>query len=77
MQVAKWGNSLAVRLPTRLVKSLGLKVGDTLDVKVLGDRELGLAKKPDLEQLLARVRKHRGRMPADYKFDRLEANDQE
>jgi antitoxin MazE len=77
MQVAKWGNSLAVRLPAKLVKSLDLKVGDTLDLKVLGERELGIGKKPELEELLARARKHRGRMPADFKFDRLEANDQE
>lgn len=77
MQVAKWGNSLAVRLPAGLVKSLGLKIGDTLDLRVLGDRELGVEKRPELEELLARVRKYRGRMPADFKFDRLEANDQE
>jgi len=77
MQVAKWGNSLAVRLPAKLVKNLDLKVGDTLDLKVLGDRELGVEKRPELEELLARVRKYRGRMPANFKFDRLEANDQE
>ena len=32
MQVAKWGNSLAVRLPATLVKELGLQVGDELNV---------------------------------------------
>jgi antitoxin MazE len=77
VQVAKWGNSLAVRLPAKLVRTLDLKVGDTLDLKVLGDRELGVEKRPELEELLTRVRKYRGRMPADYRFDRLEANDQE
>lgn len=77
MQVAKWGNSLAVRLPAALVKGLGLKVGDTLEFKVLGDRELGVGKRPDLEAILERARKYRGRMPADFRFDRLEANDQE
>ena len=30
MQVAKWGNSLAVRLPADLVRELGLKEGDTV-----------------------------------------------
>lgn len=77
MQVAKWGNSLAVRLPAKLVRSLDLKAGDTLDLKVFGDGELGVEKRPELEDLLAKVRKYRGRMPADFKFDRLEANDQE
>ncbi|MGB0513791.1 MAG: AbrB/MazE/SpoVT family DNA-binding domain-containing protein, partial [Wenzhouxiangellaceae bacterium] len=30
MQVAKWGNSLAVRLPAELVRQLGLKEGDEI-----------------------------------------------
>lgn len=33
MQVAKWGNSLAVRLPATLVKELGLQAGDELKLK--------------------------------------------
>jgi antitoxin MazE len=28
MQVSKWGNSLAVRLPAAVVEALGLKEGD-------------------------------------------------
>ena len=32
MQVAKWGNSLAVRLPADLVRELGLKEGDQIDL---------------------------------------------
>jgi antitoxin MazE len=77
MQVAKWGNSLAVRLPTAMVKALDLKPGDELDFRILGERELGIAQRPDLEALLERVRKYRGRMPPDFKFDRWEANEQE
>jgi antitoxin MazE len=30
MQVAKWGNSLAVRLPVALVQELGIADGDEL-----------------------------------------------
>ncbi len=32
MQVAKWGKSLAVRLPAELVRELGLKDGDQIDL---------------------------------------------
>ena len=32
MQVAKWGNLLAVRLPAELVRELGLKEGDQIDL---------------------------------------------
>ena len=31
MQIAKWGNSLAVRLPARMVQELGLKAGDEIE----------------------------------------------
>jgi antitoxin MazE len=74
MQVAKWGNSLAVRLPAVVVKALKLKVGDEIEIHVKGARQLGVARKPDREELLKRLRAFRGRLPADFKFDREEAN---
>ena len=39
MQVAKWGNSLAVRLPAELVRKLGLKEGDEIALTAGDDRE--------------------------------------
>jgi antitoxin MazE len=76
MQVAKWGNSLAIRLPAAVVDVLDLKPGDNIDIHVTGDRSFAIAKAPGTRDLLARVRKYRGRLPADFKFDRLEANEQ-
>ncbi len=32
MRVAKWGNSLAVRIPSNVVKDLGLADGANLDI---------------------------------------------
>lgn len=75
MQVAKWGNSLAVRLPTAVVEALGLKEGDDIDVEVLGERSFGITKRASARTLLARLRKYRGRLPAGFTFDRLEANE--
>lgn len=74
MQVAKWGNSLAVRLPAAVVEALGLKEGDEIEVTVAGAREFGIARKPDRADLLKRLRAFRGRLPPDFKFDRDEAN---
>jgi antitoxin MazE len=34
MQVAKWGNSLAVRLPASVVDALELKEGDEIEIHV-------------------------------------------
>ena len=33
MQVSKWGNSLAVRLPSEVVDALNLKEGDQIEIK--------------------------------------------
>ena len=31
-QVAKWGNSLALRIPAEYVRSMGIKEGDSVDI---------------------------------------------
>ncbi len=74
MQVAKWGNSLAVRIPAAVVEALALTEGDEIEIHVADVRELGIARKPGREELLARLRAFRGRLPADFKFDRDEVN---
>ena len=75
MQVAKWGNSLAVRLPATVVEALHLKPGDNSDIHVRGDRSFAIEKAPGARDLLARIRKYRGRLPSDFKFDRVQAID--
>lgn len=74
MQVSKWGNSLAIRLPAAVVEALGLKEGDKIIVHAAGRRALEIEKAPSTRELLARLRRFRGRLPADFRFDRLEAN---
>ncbi len=74
MQVSKWGNSLAVRLPAAVVEALGLKEGDDIEIQVAGARTFEVSKRPDNEALLANLRKYRGRLPQDFRFDRLEAH---
>jgi len=74
MQVARWGNSLAIRLPAAVVEALQLKEGDEIDVQVADERVFAVARKPSREDWLQRLRALRGRMPADFKFDRDEAN---
>ena len=74
MQVAKWGNSLAVRLPAAVVEALQLKPGDEIDVHVDGERAFGVARRPQRRDFLNPLRAFRGRLPPDFKFDRDEAN---
>jgi antitoxin MazE len=74
MRVAKWGNSLAIRLPAAVVAVLGLKEDDEIEIHVAGERQFAVARKPGRAELLQRLRSFRGRLPADFKFDRDEAN---
>ena len=74
MQVSRWGNSLAIRLPAAVVEALGLKEGDDIEVHVAGSRLFGLKRAASAKDALARIRKYRGRLPADFRFDRGEAN---
>lgn len=77
MQVSKWGNSLAIRLPASVVQILKLKEGDDIEVLIADERVFKVKKKPGREDILKRLRRFRGMLPADFKFDRDEANARE
>jgi antitoxin MazE len=74
MQVSKWGNSLAIRLPASVVEALKLHKGDDIEVVIADERVFQVRKKPGSEALLTRLRQYRGKLPADFKFDRDDAN---
>jgi antitoxin MazE len=75
MQISKWGNSLAIRLPAAVVEALGLREGDDVTLHAAGKRTLEIERTPGTQELLARLRKYRGRLPKDFKFDRLDAHE--
>jgi antitoxin MazE len=77
MHLGKWGRSLAVRIPAALVDELALKEGDSIDMDVLGAalrsaQETAVRARRDAA--LEEIRKRRIPLPADWKFDREEAN---
>jgi antitoxin MazE len=74
MQVSKWGNSLAIRLPASVVQALELREGDEIEVTIADERVFQVRRKPGREAILARLRQFRGKLPADFKFDRDDAN---
>jgi antitoxin MazE len=75
VRVARWGNSLAVRLPQSVVEALKLKEGDNIEIHVAGRRAFEIERSPTVQELLQRLRKYRRRLPAGFRFDRLEANE--
>ena len=83
MQVSKWGNSLAVRLPSRMVKRLDLKAGESIPIGlIMGASALRsqleaerMAKMLTRDEATSRIREARSLFPKhlkpeDWKIDR-------
>jgi antitoxin MazE len=75
MQVSKWGNSLALRLPAAVVETLDLKEGDQIEVRIAGAREFEIDRDRSRGRAIARLRKLRRPLPAGFTFSRLDANE--
>jgi antitoxin MazE len=73
MQVFKWGNGLAVCLPDIIIETLKLKEGDEVEVSV-ARALLDLTMDGSRKLALERIQALRKELPADWKFDREEAN---
>lgn len=65
LQLAKWGNSLAVRLPVECTRAAGLREGDTVEAEVTPVDEIRLtpAQSFDKAAFLERLDKLHARMP--------------
>lgn len=74
MRVLKWGNSLAVRLPSAVVEALGLKEGDEIAIRTVDKRVFEVGRDESRQRALARLRRLRRPLPAGFVFDREEAN---
>ena len=75
MQVAKWGNSLAIRLPAAVVSALNLKPGDEIEVRVAGPRRFEVQRDLRREDALDQIRQLRRELPPGFTFDRDEIYD--
>ena len=75
MIITRIGDDLAVRLSADDVARLGLKEGDEVEVKRAEKTEASEGPEVSPEEWLIRMRKLRGKIPADFKFDREEANE--
>ncbi len=75
MQVGKWGNSLAVRLPAAIVEALQLREGDEIEIEIASARNFRVARDPSREQALERLRALARPLPPGFRFSRDEANE--
>jgi antitoxin MazE len=74
MQVSRWGNSLAIRIPSEVVEALELKEGDRIEIRIADRREFAVQRDRTRERALERLRRLRRPLPAGFVFDRAEAN---
>jgi len=75
MQVSKWGNSLAVRLPAAVVEALHLKEGDEIEISVAGKRDFKVARDRSKEKALDQLREMKWTFPRHFRFNREELHE--
>lgn len=75
MQVSKWGNSLAIRLPGAVVEALGLKEGDHIEVNIVGARDFEIERDRRCTAAIETLRGLRRPLPEDFHFVRDETHE--
>lgn len=75
MQVSKWGNSLAVRLPSAVVEALDLQEGDEIEISIAGKRDFRVARDRSKDRALDQLRQMKWTFPPDFRFNRDEINE--
>ncbi|HUB11385.1 MAG TPA: AbrB/MazE/SpoVT family DNA-binding domain-containing protein [Acetobacteraceae bacterium] len=74
MQVSRWGNSLAVRLPAAVVEKLGLREGDEVEIEAADPHHFRVARDTRRDEALDALRELGWTLPENYGFSREDAN---
>jgi antitoxin MazE len=75
MRISKWGNSLAVRIPVAVARAMNLKEGDEVEIaRPANSSRANTMTVDERREILEQLHSFRGLLPADFKFDREEAN---
>jgi len=74
MQISKWGNSLAIRLPKKLVEDTGLAEGDEVDIRALDAQTVVITRAGNPDDFLVKLRLLQKPAPKGFRWNRDEAN---
>jgi antitoxin MazE len=74
VQVSKWGNSLAVRLPKKLVEDLGIAEGDDVDITSADSQTIVISKSDGKRDFILKLRLLQKPKPAGFVWNRDDAN---
>lgn len=76
--IVKWGNSLAVRLPSECLRQAGLREGDRLDLEIDASGQIRLTPEQHFDKVsfLRRLRKlHDRRQPTEPLVEKMRQNE--
>jgi antitoxin MazE len=74
VQVSKWGNSLAVRLPKKLVKDPGIAEGDDVDITSDDSQTIVISKSDGKRDFIIKLRVLQKPKPEGFVWNRDDAN---
>jgi antitoxin MazE len=75
MKFAKWGNSIAVRIPADVVAKLGISPDEEAQIRVTGEHSFEISRDRTRQEAIEKMRKLRFVVPDDYVFNRDEIYD--
>jgi antitoxin MazE len=75
MKVAKWGNSLAIRIPKDVVEALGLRNGDEVELQPGEGSRILIERQLSPTEIIERITKMAKPVPPGWKFTRDDANE--
>jgi antitoxin MazE len=75
MKFAKWGNSLAVRIPAEVVMKLKLSPDEEAKIIVTGENSFEITRDRSRHEAIERLHRLRFALPENYVFNRDEIYD--
>ncbi|HEY1161404.1 MAG: AbrB/MazE/SpoVT family DNA-binding domain-containing protein [Terracidiphilus sp.] len=75
MKFAKWGNSVAIRVPADVVAKLGISPDEEAQIKVTGEYSFEVTRDRRRQEAVEKLRKLRVVVPDDFVFNRDELYD--
>ena len=75
MKFAKWGNSIAIRIPAEVVARLGISPDDEARIKVTGEYSFEITRDRRRQEAIEAIRRLARPLPPGFKFNRDEIYD--
>jgi len=75
LKFAKWGNSIAVRIPAEVVAKLGISPDEEAQIKVTGEYSFEVTRDRRRQEAIEAIGKLARPLPPGYRFNRDEIYD--